>query len=377
LVACAVNASFERVSLKSAARDTAALCLPLVVIGGALAGYKLGYYGSLFPATYYAKSALDAHYSQGALYVGLYFFKHWPMTLALIALPALLWRARVAGWSRDAFELVVLAASGGLFLLYVMHSGGDFMFARRVVPAVPFVLLAIEALLCRIGGVGATVLAGVLAALSFTPRRLYPENTPLRIHGISNERAFYPPETMALRAVQGEIAGAVLANLPVKAAFAGGMCVFGYHSKLPYLVEPNGLTNMELARAPLSQRGAIMGHEKGPSLATLRQMGVTLMFQKSDVPPGAPAHDQLFFGDRLVAELLRYDRALMSSLESSPQVRFKRIEDTLAEAAATIRAAPCAEARRTFSSLDDFYLGSDPAARDRLAKLVATRCRER
>ena len=36
----------------------------------------------------------------------------------------------------------------------------------------------------------------------------------------------------------------------------GGMCVFGYYSRLPYLVEMTGLTQYSLAKAPLMARGA-------------------------------------------------------------------------------------------------------------------------
>jgi len=373
-VACASFAWGRTRTLATAARECAFFALPLAVLGAALVAFKLGYYGSLLPAPYYAKSALDAHYSQGLLYVGLYFFKHWPLALGLLALPVLLARARFVAGFRGLDDLLVLSAAGGLFLLYVMHSAGDFMFARRVVPAIPFALLAVELMLEKLGGFGATALAGVLAALSFAPRNLYPDHVPLRIHGIANEREFYPPATMALRKQQGEAAGAALHDVPVRAAFAGGMCVFAYYSGLPYLVEPNGLTNLELAKAPLKERGAIIGHEKAVTRDTLRAMGLELLFQKSEVPPGPPAYDQIFFGNLLVAEVLRYDRRLMSSLAKVPSVRFKPIETTLDEAAAELRTEPCPEARRTLATLRAFYLDSDPAAEGRLQALVATRC---
>lgn len=373
-VACAVGAWGRSRAFAATARECSFFLLPLAALGAALVAFKLAYYGSLFPAPYYAKSALDAHYTQGALYVGLYFFKHWPLTLALLALPALLVRARfVTGLPRSG-DFIVLSAAAGLFLVYVVHSAGDFMFARRVVPAIPFVLLAVEIMLEALDGVGATLLAGVIAALSFAPRKLYPEHLPLRIHGVANEREFYPPETLALRRQQGETARAALRDVPVKAAFAGGMCVFAYYSELPYLVEPNGLTNLQLAKAPLKARGGIVGHEKAATRETLRTMGLELLFQKSDVPPGPPAYDQVFFGQLLVAEVLRYDRRVMSALAKVPSVRFKPIEATLDEAAAEIRNEPCTAARQTLATLEPFYLDSDRGAHERMRALVAERC---
>jgi hypothetical protein len=373
-LACAGLAWSRSRALAATARECACFALPLASLGAALVAFKLSYYGSLLPAPYYAKSALDAHYSQGVLYVGLYFFKHWPLTLCLVALPALLVRARFVTASRTHAELLVFSAAAGLFLVYVMHSAGDFMFARRVVPAIPFALLAVELMLEELGGLGATLVAAALAALSFAPRELYPEHLPLRIHGVANEREFYPPETMALRRQQGEIARAALGDVPVKAAFAGGMCVFAYYSELPYLVEPNGLTNLELAKAPLKERGPIVGHEKAVTRDTLRQMGLELLFQKTEVPRGPPAYDQVFFGNLLVAEILRYDRRVMNALAKMPSVRFKPIEVTLDEAGAELRTEPCPEARRTLATLQTFYLDRDPAALGRMQAFVGARC---
>ncbi|HWP06144.1 MAG TPA: hypothetical protein VNN72_10400, partial [Polyangiaceae bacterium] len=361
-------------ALAAAARECAFFALPLACLGAALVAFKLSYYGSLLPAPYYAKSALDAHYSQGVLYVGLYFFKHWPLTLCVLALPVLLVRARALTGLRDHGDLWVLSAAAGLFLLYVMHSAGDFMFARRVVPAIPFALLSVELMLEKLGGFGATLVAGALAALSFAPRELYPEKLPLRIHGIANEPAFYPPETLTLRREQGAAARAALRDVPVKAAFAGGMCVFAYYSKLAYLVEPNGLTNLTLAKAPLKERGAIVGHEKAVTRDTLRQMGLELLFQKTEVPPGPPAYDQVYFGKLLVAEILRYDRGVMSALAKVPTVRFQPIDATLDETVTKLRTEPCPEARRTLATLKAFYLDGDPPALERMQALLRARC---
>ena len=57
-------------------------------------------------------------------------------------------KVRRAVGARDA-ESLALAGSAGLFLLYVVHVGGDFMYARRLLPAVPFFLLALESRLVR------------------------------------------------------------------------------------------------------------------------------------------------------------------------------------------------------------------------------------
>jgi hypothetical protein len=254
-----------------------------------------------------------------------------------------------------------------------MHSGGDFMFARRLVPALPFLLLALEAMLALLGGLGSLALSAALLVATCFPHELYPA-APIRLHGVANEKAFYPPELMETRKLQGKLAGAALAGRPVKAAFAGGMCSFAYASQLPYLVEPNGLTNMTLARAKLEQRGPLVGHEKVASRSALRALGLELLFHKTEVPIGPPAFDQLFFGNELWAEILFYDDRLMDSLSSSPLVRFQPIQASLEQAAKDLAGMACAPARRKLAVLDDFYLRSHPAARAPLAELVDERC---
>src|SRR4030095_9733262 len=101
----------------------------LAVAGAALVAFKLGYYGDLFPTAFYSKSALDPYYGQGWVYVLLFLEKNWfivPLAVLLVlgSLPRLeeiLTRSHV-----------VLLAAFFLFVAYVAHSGGDFMFARRL-----------------------------------------------------------------------------------------------------------------------------------------------------------------------------------------------------------------------------------------------------
>jgi arabinofuranosyltransferase len=133
-------------------RPTAALrlLLPVAITVAGWAAFKLPYYGELLPTPFYSKSVLHPYYAQGLVYLGLYLGKNWFLPLALGAW--LVWRLRVRppfdAADRDA---LVLAGTALVYLAYVVHVGGDFMFARRILPAVPPLLLALEGQLLRVG----------------------------------------------------------------------------------------------------------------------------------------------------------------------------------------------------------------------------------
>lgn len=356
-----------------------AVAAPLAVAGVALVAFKLGYYGDLFPTAFYSKSALDPYYGQGWFYVLLFLEKNWfivplAVLLLLASLPRLdeiLTRSHV-----------VLLAAFVLFVAYVAHSGGDFMFARRLLPAMPLLFVVLEDLLVaqpdRLvpAAAAALALAGVLLP--------YPvfAHSGERVRGIADEPAFYPPALMEARRLQGLMAGQTLGGLPIRAAYEGGMCVFGYYSGLPYLAEMTGLTQYSLAKRPLAARGHV-GHEKTADDAWLTANRIHLIF--SQVPPpvgqaGPLGVDEIAFaGELLKARIWIYEDAIMDRLRGDPRVRFTPIEDALREAQRQIAQAPYAEARRIQDVLQRYYFRSagpsKQAAAEELARQVEARRR--
>ncbi len=226
------------------------------------AAWKLSFYGDLRPNTYYAKSAAHAWYRQGAHYVFLYFRKYAVLLLAMpLATPALRAAGPDPAGRRRSVALAALFALGGTF--YVMHVGGDFMFARFLIPVAPFYLILIEEGWSRIaGGRPRLHLAGALAMLVATAALPYPFRGEGWIHGIVNEHEFYTPERRDLAERQGETLRRATEGLPVRMAFAGSQAALAFHSKVPLAIEAAaGLTDSFIAHQPLAERGRV-GHEK-------------------------------------------------------------------------------------------------------------------
>jgi hypothetical protein len=367
-VAAAGGLAWER-------RPRAALHLlaPVALTVAGWAAFKLHYYGELFPTAFYSKSALDPYYSQGLVYLGLYLWRSWFVPAALCAW--LVWRLRVrpAGDAGDR-DAAVYAGSALLYVAYVVHAGGDFMYARRILPAVPLLLLALEIQLLRVAAPRSRLAAAALCVLAAAlPWPLFADAA--RIRGVADESYFYPARVVELRRQQGEAVGSALRGAPVRVMFEGGMCVFGYYSGLPYLVEMTGLTQYSLARQPLERRGFI-GHEKQATEAWLTENGIHLVVSKllPPVPSFAepPPVALVRFGDAAVARIHRYDPAVMERLARAPGVEFVPIERTLERMAREIDSAPPARAEAIYAWLERFYFdGAGEAAREVAAALRA------
>jgi hypothetical protein len=194
---------------------------------------------------------------------------------------------------------------------------------------------------------------------------------------VYDERRSYPEATIAKRKLQGRTVGAALAGTEVRAAFEGGMCVFGYYSELPYLVEATGLTQYSLAKLPITERGAI-GHEKSPDPAWFRENRIHLLF-KRDLPPlerpaDPAAIDEIRFGDTAFARILHYSDDVMDPLRGRPDVSFVPIEAAIERAAALMESSSPAAARRIYDQLARYYFDTagerGRAAADRLRAIV-------
>ena len=129
-----------------------------------LVPWKLAYYGELLPTAFYAKSATRPYVSQGLVYVSLYLLKNWFLLAAGgLALGAFALRERRP--RRRPGGRCVLARERALFTAYLVHVGGDFMFARRILP------------------VGAA-----RAARAREPHRAHPGSAPARRRGGGDAR---------------------------------------------------------------------------------------------------------------------------------------------------------------------------------------------
>jgi hypothetical protein len=341
---------------RRAVRELAALPVATLVL---LVTWKLAYYGELLPTAFHSKSVLRPWYAQGLIYIGLYLTKNWYLPLALGAAIGLRVSRRGAGLSDVDRDGLAFAFAALLFLLYLTHVGGDFMFARRVLPAVPLLLLAIEGEIATLAATRARAIALACVAAAALPYPVLGQRALVR--GIADERRFYHESALTARRLQGQVVGDALSGTGARVMYEGGMCAFGYWSGLPWLAEMSGLTHYSLAKLPLAERGR-PGHEKRATDAWLRERGVNFVISQRFPPiPSTPSPplDALYFGEIAVARIARYDDAVMDRLRGARGVRFVPIERVIEQRRREIERADRAEAERLYAWLDDFYLSGN------------------
>jgi hypothetical protein len=105
--------------------------LPVVVLVGGHEVFRLVYYGELLPNTFYAKVGLSGRLLlRGLRYLGLFLLSHAPLVLLAPALPR-----------KQARRLLPVLIAVGLYVLYLVLIGGDWIVWRLFVPVLP--LLAV------------------------------------------------------------------------------------------------------------------------------------------------------------------------------------------------------------------------------------------
>jgi hypothetical protein len=303
------------------------------------------FYGDLLPNTYYAKSADLAWFDQGWTYTVLYFAKYWVLAagalaaLVLLVLPRGRSPAREADcWRAEATLALVLAA---VQILFVMRVGGDFMYARLLIPTAPCCLILTEVVAerwtrrRRDAALAATAL--VVFGVWLTP---HPFEGRAEVQGIIHERLDYPPEKCIAQRRKGETLRRLFQGLPVRVAFSGSEARVVYYSEVPVAIEcSTGLTDRFIARRPLAKRGRV-GHEKRPTTSYLLDVrGVQLdlhpEFAREFMLGDSALSIPIRFGTAR-AGVLRWDPGLMRELQRRG-ARFEEPAEGFTVAAAASR----------------------------------------
>lgn len=309
--------------------------VPVVLLVVPYLIWKIGYYGSVLPNPYYAKSAYMSYYSQGFYYLWIYFRAHPTSALFIVSLLVLIARlsrrvdrdTAVGSTEHAGAALVALIGIVVYLVGFVARVGGDFMYARFVVPVLPFAFFLIEwsaARLIRQRVVGAAMLLFLVLFIAVAETALRDrlliaagEDPPTirEHHGVVDERFYYSQvQTIDNQREFGEFLRPHFAGLDVTVLLRG-QCCLGYFAGFETCIENSGLTDATIARRRTTSRGRI-GHEKTADYAYLIRRRTHFVFNR----PLYKERDYrvAYFrmpGDiALRAEMITYDAVLMSEL---------------------------------------------------------------
>ncbi|MCE9600297.1 MAG: hypothetical protein K8S54_20225 [Spirochaetia bacterium] len=271
---------------------------------------KALYYGSPLPNTFFAKSAASPYFSQGLRYAAMFFQSYWVLGIGLLFSLVTLADRRKS--SVLFFGLI------GFWLLYVIYIGGDFMFARFIVPVIPLMFVLIEDAIGMLENNSTPqTIAAVLLCAGLVFRYDPFSKIPMR-DGIFEESKIY---TRAARTELKTIALSIKPTL-IRAnptiAFVGAQAALAYYwFPLTAIEAETGLTDKTIARTPLEKRGKV-GHEKQASIAYLRERKVNLLLRPSTEPGLHTMHISGIPGDITIVD---FNPTIIQSLLSDSRFR--------------------------------------------------------
>jgi hypothetical protein len=238
-------------------------------------------------------------------------------------------QAALDRWKRSVLLAMMLAVA---YTGFVYRVGGDFMFARFLIPVTPLLLVLFElGITCPATGPARWrwLLVGfAVAGIVFMPYPL-PRDPYRTVRGIAFEPNFYEPKAMLKVREHGLALRKFFNGLPIRMLFFGGEARLIYYARPDVAIEcVTGLTDHEIARQPLKERGRI-GHEK------LASVGYVLNVRNANIT--------VF---RNAVESLRLDREIpavdieMGGIEGKVLTWESALIDSLRERGASIQDFP-------------------------------------
>ena len=326
--------------------------------------WRLAYYHDILPNAFYAKAAAHARWGQGWFYVGLYGRYYAVLCLAAVAGMALVAR------SRRPRPLLLAMAHALAIVVSTAYVGGDFMFARFLLPATPFLALLAEHAVRQAPQARAAL--ATLLVLATLGGGIWRERTlrwPKMPRGIVDERSFYPLADVEARRAHGELIASCLGSSDAAFLVLGAQAMLAYYGRFPVAIEMHGLTDRTIARAPLENRGR-PGHERQPTMQYLFQRQVRFMILQ---PGTQPKKDfaLIRFGD-ILGEIVTYDRRLMERVRRCKDVEFVDFPAYLDQYLRRSADLPADALARDLATFKWYYfdLNDDPERLGRLQALL-------
>lgn len=307
--------------------------------------WRYTYYGFIFPNTYYDKLGYESFFEKGFYYIWLYFKPHFISFLIIILPPFILVPLlkknklqRIKEFISDKWNAAYLVSLIILYIYligFVAKVGGDFMYARFIIPVAPFIYfiifysvfklvskknLNVLLVLLLIGGFIETKLRfDVFKALDKNGKEIITLN-----RDIADERYVYT----GYFKIEDEIKlGKAIHNcfngIDAKMLIRGGQACMGYYANFNYCQEFHGLTDTLIAHSEIKTRGRI-GHEKHGTTEYFQNKGIHFLFNRS-----ALSQDQYKYAELDVTpyairtEIISYDNRIIEQLKQKLGTNFK------------------------------------------------------
>lgn len=380
--------------------------------------WKIDYYGSFTPNTYWAKYGQGIYPRQGLRYIFLYLNSYYVFYIFFFVLllkysPDFLLEinnrlaTKTREWKRSRqyrkmFQMVVpkkkkwefhlprigfrttpvlmftiLAIIPSLlYVIYLVMMGGDFMFARLLISFSGVFFLGMEMFLYYRLKEGSRIFFSILLLLSL-PLYYNPyEGTKLPIiDGITEESSIYRiNEVYRLKQILFPLRES-FQNGNVHIAFSGSQAMYAYYMNPPYALEiSTGLTDTEIARMGSQSRGRI-GHERLIPVDYLYDRGIDILLFDRDLPGQTDYNLLRIKGIPTPFRILKYKKNTMKYLKKNPRLEFIDFEEYLDKYIENMDSYSTTKIKKDFREFNKYYfhLNRDPERKVHFLSIVPDR----
>jgi hypothetical protein len=145
-----------------------------------------------------------------------------------------------------------------------------------------------------------------------------------RIAYVADEPSFYPAKVVELRRLQGQALAAAFEGVDASFMMQGGLCMLAYYSRLPRIVDINGLTDRVIARDRASERGR-PGHERTVAASEIERRRIHFLIG-NQFPIRERGPDSVIVADLVPLRWLSYDASIAKTLSQRPIVTWAPLQ---------------------------------------------------
>jgi hypothetical protein len=359
-------------SFKSIVFKNLSIHIPFIIIYIPYFYWRYQFYGYLWPNTFYAKEAGSLYYQQGIKYIAMYFnsyyifyfffglllyffislyFKQFNINLYFTKDPK-----EKNGWLQkrkyrnffkiteesseinfklnnyrleiDWFFLALIPSF--IYIFYLFLIGGDFMYARLLIPLSPLFFLGFEIYLYNFLGERAIRLVAFLFVL-LTFNSIDPfKNQPFpEKNGITDENKIYKIKEVYKLKNKLIPHRNNFRELGVRISFGGTQAMMAYYlDPLVAIESVTGLTDKFIAHKKIKERGKV-GHEKSADLEYLKKRKIHFHLFETNFSYIREYNKLETSISKYPWRIITYNQEILSRLESSGHFKYTNFNDYL------------------------------------------------
>ncbi len=304
--------------------------------------WRYNYYGFIFPNTYYDKLGNESAFAKGFYYIWLYFKCHFTSFLILIPFFSFFPFIIKNGFKKVLLQkkfIPLITAISFVFIyliVFVAKVGGDFMFARFIIPCVPFIYFIIiyfltlidvkhlnMVLLCILS---LCIIESVIRVNLFVETSENGKERAIEQGGIADERYVYLHLVNAEDETNmGKELNECLKGINFKAMVMGAQARFAYYADFSYSQEYYGLTDTFIAHSEIKERGRI-GHEKHATIEYLAAKGIHFAFNAGALKDDEYRLATIQLPSRIInIEIITYDNEIIDKVVTKLGKKFQYV----------------------------------------------------